>query len=273
MRLHRLTALVVALLIVAASPARADTSPGGDGGAFIDDGDPTAIANEDDEATPGAGGGGSQDDCVWKTVVWDDFKFAMYDPNGNRLYSKTGRWVQLLCNGTAQRVNGSYLVPQGGPVDPRALAVEALASAPISVPPMATSPSDDRLYTQVRTWLWVDEAWWQTYTATANAGRVSSTVTAVPVRAEWDAGDGGGTTCNGPGVAWQRGMRDDATYCSYVYRRSSAGEDGATYTLAVAVIFEVSWTSNTGQAGSLAPITRAASRQVEVGEVQALETE
>lgn len=67
-------------------------------------------------------------------------------------------------------------------------------------------------------------------------------------------------------------MRDDATYCSYIYRHSSAGEDGGTYTLSVTVWFEITWTSNTGQSGTLAGITRSASRSVEVGQVQALET-
>lgn len=171
-------------------------------------------------------------------------------------------------------MNGSYLVPEGGQADPAAIAAGALASVPIATPPMTTSPSaNDRLYTQVRTWLWLPAEWWRSYSATANAGRVTSTVTASPVRAEWASGDGGGTTCRGPGVEWRRGMRDDATYCSYTYRHSSAGEPGDSYTLAVTVWFQVTWTSNTGQAGALGDISRSASRQVQVGEIQAMETE
>ena len=144
-----------------------------------------------------------------------------------------------------------------------------------AAPPIATSPSaDDRLYTQVQTWLWLEDQWWTTYSATANAGRVSATVTATPTSASWDTGDGGGTTCRGPGVAWQRGMPDDdATYCKHTYTNSSAGQEGGTYTLSATVTFEITWTSNTGGGGSLEAIDRTASRDVEVGEIQAVETE
>lgn len=262
--------VAVAAVLAAAAPAHANDAPGGSGGAFVDNDDnPTAVANDPGGAPQGGGGG---DDCTWTVLVADDFEFAIYDDDGRRLYSETGRWLQRVCDGSPQPVNGMFVVPQGGAVDPRALASSALASAPISVPSINTSPSNDRLYTQVRTWLWLDGSWWRSYSATANAGRVSATVTATPTRAEWRAGDGGGTTCNGPGVEWRRGMSDDATYCSYTYRRSSAGQESSKYTLSVTVWFEVTWTSNTGEGGTLPAISRTASRQVEVGQVQALET-
>lgn len=273
---RRLTALllvVAASLASAASPASANEAPGGDGGAYVDDGgNPTAVAR-DETSVGGGGSGGGEDECVWNVVIEDDFEFAIYEVNGTRLYSETGRWLERVCDGEIVAVGDLFIVPEGGAVDPRALAADALASVPIAIPPIATSPSaDDRLYTQVRTWLWLPETWWRGYTATANAGRVSASVTATPVRAEWEAGDGGGTTCRGPGVEWRRGMPDGATNCSYVYRHSSAGEDGDAYTLAVTVWFEVAWTSNTGDGGTLPEISRSASRRVQVGEVQAVET-
>lgn len=274
MRVRRLIGFLPVLMavgIAAAAPAHANDAPGGSGGAFVDaDDNPTAIAT--DAGAGGGSGAGGGDDCEWSVVIGDDFEYAMYDTDGRRLYSETGRWLQQICDGQTQEIGGSFIIPEGGRVDPQALAADALASVPIGVPPMFTSPSNDRLYTQMRTWLWVNEDWWRAYSATANAGRVSSTVTATPTRAEWNTGDGGGTTCRGPGVEWRRGMSDDATYCSHVYRRSSAGEDGATYTLSVTVWFEISWASNTGDSGTLAAISRSASRQVEVGQVQALET-
>lgn len=272
MRARRAVAgLVLAVASIAGSaPAHADD---GDG-AFIDDsGDPTVTA-DDEQPGGGGSGGGSEDDCRWIVLVDDDFEWAIFDLDGNRRYSETGRWLSQECPLSAPgAVGGLVVVPEGAEVDIDALRAEALASVPISAPPISTSPSaDDRLYAQVRTWLWLDESWWQGYTATANAGRVTASVTASPVRAEWDAGDGSGTTCGGPGVEWRRGMRDDATDCSYTYRHSSAGEDGDAYTLAVTVWFEVSWSSNTGGGGTLADISRSESRQVQVGEVQAVET-
>lgn len=262
-----------ALLVGTAGPAFANETPGGDGGAYVDDdGDPTAVARDETDLV-GTGGGGGEDECEWNVVIEDDFEFAIYELDGTRLYSETGRWLERVCDGEIVAVGELFIIPEGGQVDPRALAADALASVPIATPPISTSPSaDDRLYTQVRTWLWLADSWWREYTATANAGRVTASVTATPVRAEWDPGDGGGTTCRGPGVEWRRGMPDEATYCSYIYRHSSAGEDGDAYQLAVTVWFEVSWSSNTGDGGTLAAISRSASRQVQVGEVQAIET-
>ena len=236
--------------------------------AYVDDsGDPTAEAR-DVVLTGGGSVGGSQSNCFWRVVIDDDVEFAVYEPEGTRQHSDTGRWLEQVCDGRPVQV-----VPESAPADLRQLALSARESVAISSPPLATSPSADReLYPQMKTWLWVDNAWWQSYSATASAGAVSSTVTARPVRSEWSMGDGGRTVCLGPGVEWSRGMSEDATYCSYTYRRSSAGEPEGTFTLTVTVYFEVAWTSNLGAGGSLGAMTRSASTQVRVGEIQAINT-
>ncbi|MGH9164837.1 MAG: hypothetical protein ACRDZW_04895 [Acidimicrobiales bacterium] len=198
----------------------------------------------------------------------------MYDESGNRIYSSTGRWYQKICDGQAVVVNGSFAVPESPPVDTAVLALQARQSVAIPDPPMATSPRADRkLYTRVMTWLWVDRAWWRGYSSTAAAGAVSTTVVATPVRAVWSMGDGGQTICTGPGVEWRPGMTNDQTNCSYTYKNSSATQRSDSFTMAVSVEFDVSWTSNTGAGGSLARITRSTSRAVQVGEIQAIETQ
>ena len=68
-------------------------------------------------------------------------------------------------------------------------------------------------------------------------------------------------------------MADAQSTCSYVYKNASAGQRGGTFTMTVDVEFEVSWTSSIGPGGSLARITRSASRAVQVGEIQAVETQ
>lgn len=268
-----LVGLFAVALLMSAQPAWANETPGGDGGAFVDEnGNPTAVAR-DGEVIPASGGSGASD-CHWQVMISDDFRFAVYEVDGTRRYSKTGRWLQKMCDGAAVPVDGLYTVPEGGAVDPAALAADAIASVPIALPPIETSPSADRrLYVQVPTWLWLDPDWWHGYSATATAGRVTSTATAVPVRAEWTSGDGHETTCHGPGVQWRRGLPDSAASCSLTYRHSSAGAEADAYTLGVTVWFEVTWTSNTDQGGTLASIGRTASRSVQVGEIQAIETE
>lgn len=176
MRPGRLIALVLALspVVLVTAPAHANDAPSGTGGAFVSDGgDPTAVATErsarDNWRTA------SRDGCTWNAVVEDDSKFEIYDEEGRRLRSDTGRWLQRTCNGSPELVGGSYLVPQGAPVDPEVLASQALASVSIPSPPMFTSPSNDRLYSQARTWLWVGGGWWRPYSATASTGGVTTT--------------------------------------------------------------------------------------------------
>lgn len=269
-----LTATVTSLWLTAmVEPASAESRSAG---AYVDEsGKPTAEARTIAVSSGRQSRSNSQSNCTWRVVNADDNQFAVYDEDGTRLRSDTGRWLQRVCDDTPVAVNGVFVVPERSrSVDPAAVAQEARQSVTIPEPPISTSPRADRkLYTRVLTWLWVDPGWWRGYTAIADAGGVSTTVVARPVRAVWSMGDGGQVVCDGPGVEWHPGMADNETNCAYSYRHSSAGQSGGTFTMAVTVEFEVGWTSNVGAGGSLARITRSASRTVEVGEIQAIETQ
>ncbi len=270
-----LTAVLAGILLWAfASPANGESRSAG---AYVDGaGNPTAEARDTAVTPASPARSGSTTNCTWRVLNADDSALAIYDTDGTRLYSETGRWLERICNGQPEPVNGAFAVPDRSrpAVDPAVLAQQARESVTIPAPAISTSPDAERqLYTRVRTWLWVDQAWWRSYSATANAGGVSTTVSARPVRAVWSMGDGGTTICEGPGVAWRPGKADDATNCSYTYKNSSAGQRGGTYTMTVTVEFGVSWSSSIGPGGSLAPITRSVSTPVRVGEIQAIETE
>lgn len=271
MRAGRRIGVLIAVTVLAALPGLAAADDGGD--AYIDgDGNPT-VEVEDVDGQPGGGSPGDGSDCFFRVAISDDFAMGIYDVDGERMYSETGRWLELICDGSITPIGGQGIVAEGGVVDPAALALEARSSVPIGAPPIETSPDADReTYAQVVTWLWVDPAWWTGYSATASAGRVSATVTATPVSASWSTGDGGTEDCAGPGVVWRQGLDDDDTYCSHIYRRSSADRQDGSYPLAVTVSFEVTWSSNVGQGGSLDGLSRSASRSIRVGEIQAVET-
>jgi hypothetical protein len=262
--------LGVAVVLGVADPAAAEgRPPSSGGGAYIDpDGDPTAVSG-DGGASPGGGGSGGDDGCTWEVAIEDDFEFYVYDDFGEYdapVHSATGRWLYHICDGTIMD-----MLPEGGLVDPRAVATQALASVGIAGPVVGTSPAADRLVVRIPSWFWIDGGWWHTYSATASTGRVSSTVTVRPVSAAWSTGDGGGVTCAGPGVPWTPGAPEDATDCSYTYTVPSSTASGA-YSLTATVTFEVTWASNTGQGGSLGSISRSTTQPVVVGEVQAVGT-
>lgn len=269
-----LIVLPLAALIVGQAVAAGD-SLSGDASAYVDDGNPTAAASDQIVVEPaGTSSSSEPTNCEWRVFTEDDTDFGIFDPDGERLYSETGRWFQKVCDGQPVPVGDAFVVPESTTeVQPQTLAAEAVRSVDIAPPPLLTSPATDEvLYTGVPTWLWLDQAWWREYRATARAGSVTSTVTATPVRARWLAGDGGLATCSGPGVAWQSGMAEDASECLYTYARSSAGESDGTFTLQVTVDFELTWSSNLGEGGRLPGITRSASSEVRVGEIQAIET-
>lgn len=279
-----LGALVAASLALAPSAASAEERPPSPpvpgGNAYIDEGgDPTATAVDGTGSSGGGGGGGGgggEQQCHWNVVIEDDFQFGIYDVDTlETQHSQTGRWLEYFCEGIgAVDVNGFFLTPEGGLVDPAALAADALASISIEAPAIRTSPSaDGRLYVQIPTWLWLDQTWWQPYQATASAGRVTSTVNARPVSTTWSMGDGGSVRCSGPGRAWKPGLSDEATDCRHTYRHSSAGEAGDAFALEATVTLEVTWTSNTGAGGTLPAIGRTSSLDVEVGEIQAIGTD
>jgi hypothetical protein len=272
---HRLTRAVSFVVVVAGAcvlgtgnAAYADVE--GPGAYIGPDGSPTAVAT-DNQASVGVPGAsdGPVSDCSWTVVIDDDFAMTVFELDGSPQYSETGRWLAQVCGG-----NYVDVVPEGGLVDPAALAAQARESVPIANPGINTSPDrSDRLIVQMRTWLWLDETWWRPYTATASAGRVAATVTATPTEARWSTGDGGTERCIGPGTRWRPGTDEDATDCSYIYRHSSAGQPHDSFTLTATVEFAVTWTTNApGGGGTLAPIERSESVQVQVGEIQAVET-
>lgn len=281
MRTRLLTALTLGIVavVLGVGPVAADDRPGEGGGAYVDGGgNPTATATEG--GTPGAGsggggGGGSGPPCHWEVIIEDDFVQGMYSVDTlETQHSATGRWLQYWCDGYGVTdVNGFYATPEGGLVDPEALAQEALASAAIAPPAIRTSPSEHgKLFVQVPTWLWLDRAWWHSYTATASTGRVWSTVTARPVSVSWKLGDGTTVSCTGAGTEWTAGAPEDGSDCRHTYRRSSAESRGGTFAMVATVRLEVTWTSNAPFGGTLPAISRTSSLDVEVGEIQAIGT-
>lgn len=151
------------------------------------------------------------------------------------------------------------------------LAQFALADLTLPSPSIGMSPDGDQVV-QLASWMWVDRAQWAPHDRTANAGPVSATVTAAPVRVEWDMGNGNVVTCNGPGRVYAPRFagQPDATDCKYTYRHSSAGQAGESYDVTATVVWRASWTGSDGDGGALGELTSQTTESVRVAEVQAL---
>ena len=138
----------------------------------------------------GGGGGGQARSVYWKSSSRTTSSSASTSVDTvETQHSATGRWLQYSCAGIgAVEVNGIFLIPEGGLVDPAALAAEALASIGIAAPAIRTSPSRAAASTSRSRPGCGSTAWWQTYRPRRSAGRVTSTVTARPVPDVVDAG-------------------------------------------------------------------------------------
>ena len=303
-RLRRLIVAAMAGLVTIclplASPASADHTAGGGeasrddqraGGELLDDGSGAEVIAEDgedlgDPTVPRSGGGNVT--CRWHELYGEE-ESAGPPLDWSLLTNPPPDWVgrqvsviRICSDGvsydTAEIV--TFTLPVSGPpANPRDLALMARNRLPFPLPDVAFSPPledpDDFLLVQLESWIWATN--WAEVSRTAEAGGVVATVTARPVRMTWDFTprrsdpdtEGG---CAGPGTPYDPSKRpeDQSTACSITFRHSSAGEPGAAYEGHLTVIYEVSWTSNLGAAGSLGTVPRTSVIPVRVGEQQAL---
>jgi len=137
---------------------------------------------------------------------------------------------------------------------------------------MAPSMDGEQI-TGFPSWLWLDPANWAPVEATASAAGVSVTVTATPVRVEWDMGDGTVVECDGPGVVWNpTGPNPDDTDCEHVFQHTSVDEPGGRYAGSVTIVWSIAWRANTGETGTLPEGRSSSPLSLLVNEMQAVVT-
>ena len=129
-------------------------------------------------------------------------------------------------------------------LSPAVVAQQALSKLPLPSPGIEMAPpaNQDQLV-NVSTWLWIDSGSWQRLSATATAGPVSATASAVPAEVVWQMGNGNSVTCHGPGTPYDSSNPNATTSCSYTWSQSSAGEPGGVYQVTATVYYQVTWTA------------------------------
>ncbi len=293
MRARRLTVLLLLATAfwIGAAPAAADTATGG---GWIEGDTPTAevgvpgggggeaigVGSGGGGGSSGGGGSGEGPRCTYERLPDDE---RILEPDGTeRTAPGEGAWYIERCFNTAgQEISWNVVfIPvgeaPGAQVDPLVLAQRALRQLPLSRPAVATSPPPGRdQLVNLATWLWVDDGW-EPLSATASVPGVSVTVTAAPQSVSWDMGTGDVVVCEGPGTAYDPSRREEeqATDCSYTYRRSSAGQPGERYPVTATQTWSVSWSaSGMAGGGDLGTASRSTDFSLRVAEGQALVTD
>jgi hypothetical protein len=182
---------------------------------------------------------------------------------------------------TGEVVSYDVIAYQPGqpPISPDRLAQMASSTVGLPLPEIEFSPPlknpNDFLLVNLPTWLRVTN--WQPLSTTAVAGPVVATVTATPVRQEWDFDPSspdptlqGGCAAQGAEYDVNKPADQQSSPCTFTFHHSSASQPGGAYDAHLTVVYAVTWTSNIGAGGSLGEVRRTTIRPVRVGEAQAV---
>jgi hypothetical protein len=240
----------------------------------------TAGTGDSATGTAGTSGGGGHNGgapvCTYTELLLNDE--GGFAPGG----PTPGSWYSVICidpTTGAENIQTEWIPDQATvatpPVNPRSIALEALKSLVLPSPISHLDPVGASVV-NLPTWLWIDSSLWHPLSVSATAGLVSATAVATPVSVTWSMGDGGVTTCGGPGQPFPVAQSDaqQSSQCTYTYRTSSAGQsspDGApdegAFPVRATVTWAVSWSAQ-GAAGGGALPTMYTSTLVRVRVVQ-----
>ena len=187
-----------------------------------------------------------------------------------------GQWVFPDCQGPGVIdpmppfwVTGA--VPAAGTVQvaPVVVAEQAAKQLGLSSPTIEMAPPDGSAQlVGLASWLWVNPDQWRAVAASATAGPVTTTATAVPTKVVFDMGDGASVTCDGPGTPYSAAAPDATTDCSYVW------PDPGSFTVTATVFWSVTWTATGAPGGGTLGVQAGPAAQVPVTvtESQAINT-
>jgi hypothetical protein len=155
-------------------------------------------------------------------------------------------------------------------INPSILAEQALAALQLRPIRMGMVPEDKPGYVGLvgmPVWMWVDTPDPHTYgpaTNTASDGSVTVTINAKVAKTLWEMGDGKSVVCTTAGTAYQDSDgKQPSPDCGYSYTKQG------TYTIRATTTWDIAWTANTGQSGTI-PLILTATRTVVIGEVQVI---
>ena len=162
--------------------------------------------------------------------------------------AQPGQWMDVECAGPGDvdpmpPIWVSNATQAAAQIDPTVVGQQAVKQLGFGSPTIEMAPPDGSpQLVGVASWLWIDPGEWRTLTASATAGPVTATATAVPAKVVWDMGDGDSVTCTGPGTPYSASSPNATTACSYAW------PDPGSFTVTATVYWTVTWTA-TGAPG------------------------
>lgn len=275
--------LVGVALLAWPTPAGANAFAGASG-TTLSVGVSTSSSSRGSAGSPAAtsSSSGSAPVCTYTLMTGVDAP----SPTGSLL----GQWYSVSCVGEDLNPSdgGVIFVPENPSetgvtpaTPPKTVAAQAAKSISLPDPGVYMNPVSYSIV-NLATWLWIDPAMWHPLTASATAGGVTATATAVPESVLWSMGDGHTVKCNGPGIPYESTAPSDMqqTYCSYTYTEPSIGQpsdDGdpndAAYLVTATITWGVTWSAvGASGGGTLPSLQTQSSVHVRVEQVESIGT-
>jgi hypothetical protein len=204
---------------------------------------------------------------LWTTYCPSALSILLQGPGGTNSIIWEDRGTSYVPDG---------LAPGAAAPDPMSVVDRALGRLNLPAPEPTVGPDLSTVAVKVPVWLWIANA--EPITVSSTAGPLTATVTARVESTTWQMGEpldpatpgrhAAAVTCTGPGVPYSTGSDPARPPCGYTYVWQSlpqrTGGTG-TWTVTVTAIWAVTWTLNTGQAGT-ERLSTTASLDVHVGE-------
>ena len=216
---------------------------------------------------PTSSGGGDGNGCRWAPARPHDAGIGTdAGPVTRQIDGITYVLFDRSCAGTTVGV----WIPQPSPSQLGMQASNAIYSLlPLPVP--QTAPPATEGVVSVGMWFWTGGSSWTERSVTAwvptPTGVLWARTTARPARLVYSSGDGATVTCTGPGPVWTAAAGDSTpSPCMHTFGRAG------TYPGRLGIEWSISWVSNNGGSGTLAPYVTWAPVTVDVEEIQALVT-
>lgn len=198
------------------------------------------------------------------------------NPNGEwyQITGITGAASIAQCGGSSLAPESFVWVPNGStppppPPDPTQVGAQALSEIPLPQPSITLSPKTNAWVNNPE-WLWIDPSIWHPLSATATAcnagGCTTASATATPSQVVWSFGDGGKTTCNGPGTQYNYSVTaNQTTNCSYTFKSTSEG-----YSVTATIYWSVTWNGPGGSTGNLPQATSTSNTTLPVKQIESV---
>jgi len=254
-----------------------------DGGCYRVDGTPMACWYGDYWWSPAFNTYCQVDNVPPDSSIWDQHR----DANGNPV----GTYYQCLLTvgGELRNVqrwaNDTPTTPDLPGVDPEALVRTALAELGLHPPTAGVGAyiypgyEDWGLswWVGAPMWLWIDTSdplQWGSHTLTASESGTSGTATVTPTSVTYSTGDGGMETCTTGGTYRPWNPNDLLSHhspsgCEHTYMTiNTKGDRTSRFTVSATVLWTITWTATTGQAGSFTTtLESTSSASIHVGEL------